>query len=81
MSERKSLARLQPLFIGRLARVLFGIGTLYFAFTLTLDWVWLAVLIFLGVSFLLGGLMGHPGCEVMVLPNLLVRPENRSYSV
>lgn len=64
----------KPLFVGRLLRVIFGVATLgvipYFAQG---DFVLGAVIVFLGVSFLLGGLLGHPGCEVAVLPSLVLR--------
>ena len=34
----------------------------------------LAVIAFFGISFLLQGLMASPGCEIMALPNLLLKP-------
>lgn len=77
----KGLAKLEPLFFGRLTRVLFGIATLYWAYTVREEPVFLAILAFLGISFLLGGLLGHPGCEITVIPNLLVSPEKRAYCV
>jgi len=85
VAEREGLAKLEPLFFGRLTRALAGAATIYAAARLwssdPSNILFTIVLGFLGVSFLVGGLLGHPGCEVTVLPNLLVRPEKRSYCV
>ena len=69
---------LKPLLFGRLTRVLFGIGTFVVIgivgpSQLTF-WGTLA-LILLGVSFVVGGLMGNPGCEITALPNLFLPKE------
>ncbi len=73
--HRKSPVSMKPLKIGRIARVVFGV------FTLLLIWMigteslglWGTIgLAFLGISFLAGGLMGNPGCELTALPNLVL---------
>ncbi len=83
--SRMSLSTLPPLFFGRLTRVLFGLGSLWWAAQLWSEdpgsWVWAGVLALLGVSFLVGGLMANPGCEVTALPNLFLPPEKRLHSL
>jgi hypothetical protein len=80
VAERR-LAELPPLFFGRLSRVLAGAATLYWAAEVwSADWgdlVLAAVLVWLGLSFLAGGLMGNPGCEITALPNLLLPAKKR----
>jgi len=79
MQPKKSVAKLKPLFIGRLSRILFGVGT--FAVIAVIgpaglaEWELIALLL-LGASFLLGGIMGNPGCEITAIPNLLL-PEKK----
>ncbi len=73
--------KLPPLAFGRAARVLFGLGSLVGA--AFVPWGEAGgvagglVLIFFGLSFLAGGLMANPGCEVTALPNLLLPAEKR----
>ena len=65
----------RPLFFGRLFRVLTGVATLAAVPILgveTLSGWGLAGLLFLGVSFIVSGLTGNPGCEVTAIPNLLL---------
>ncbi len=85
MAEKKGLANLEPLFFGRVTRVLAGVVVLYWASDLwapDLGSVVAFVLVgFLGVSFLLGGLMGNPGCEITALPNLFYPPEKRYHTL
>jgi hypothetical protein len=83
MTERTSLAKLEPLFFGRLTRVGFGLATLYavYSWWSELDWLWAAVLVFLGLSFLAGGLVGNPGCEITALPNLVLPKEKHAHCV
>jgi hypothetical protein len=83
MTQRASLAKLEPLLFGRLTRVVFGVATLYavYSWWSDLDWLWVAGLAFLGVSFLAGGLMGNPGCEITVLPNLVLPKEKHAHCV
>lgn len=71
---------LKPLFIGRVSRIIFGIAVTFWGATL-----WhqnlaaiiasLAVLLF-GLSFLIGGLIANPGCEITALLNVL-RPKQK----
>jgi hypothetical protein len=65
------------LFFGRLLRVLAG-GAALAAVPLA---GWLSfggvVLLFLGVSFVVGGLMANPGCEITALPNLALPKQRR----
>ena len=74
------MTQLKPLLLGRLSRVLFGLGT--FAVIVLVGpqelsmWGTLALGL-LGISFLVGGLTGNPGCEITALPNLLLSKEKR----
>ena len=84
MSEnlvKSPLGKLPPLAVGRAARVIFGIGSLIGAVLVPWDeaggMVGGLVLVFFGLSFLAGGLMANPGCEVTALPNLLLPAEKR----
>jgi len=64
----------RPLFFGRLLRVIFGVATLgtvpFLAEVGVLGQIGLGAL---GLSFLVGGLSGNPGCEITAIPNLLFR--------
>ena len=80
MNANKNQLKLTPLFFGRLARVIFGIALLGIVAILGVDKVSVigaAIMIFLGVSMLLGGLMGNPGCEITAIPNLFRAREKR----
>jgi hypothetical protein len=67
----------KPLLFGRLLRVLFGLATLAslasLAFLGPIGLLAQAALGFLGVSFLGGGIIANPGCEITALPNLVFR--------
>lgn len=64
----------KPLLVGRVLRVLSGVAFLgWLFFAPPGEMVWSGVLLFLGVSFLVGGIMGNPGCEITALPNLFFR--------
>ena len=80
MTASTRLSRIKPLFIGRLSRFVAGAITVGIALIMgaaALGVVgWLA-LILLGVSFLVGGLIGNPGCEVTALPNLVLPASKR----
>jgi hypothetical protein len=65
------------LFFGRLLRVVAGVAALAGALAVGLFSFWGIVLLFLGVSFLVGRLVGNPGCEVTALPNLALPKEKR----
>jgi hypothetical protein len=64
----------RPLFFGRLLRVLFGVATLVsLPFLGPIGLLAQTASAFLGVSFLVGGIIGNPGCEITALPNLVLR--------
>ena len=64
----------KPLLFGRLLRILLGLASLVsLAFLGSIGFLTQAVLGFLGVSFLVGGIIANPGCEITALPNLLFR--------
>jgi len=64
----------KPQLFGRLLRVVFGVATLVsLVFVDDIGLLAQSAIAFLGVSFLLGGLMANPGCEITALPNLLFR--------
>ena len=70
----RPLAQLEPLLIGRVSRIVFGIGTLVLIWIVGVDalgTIGTGALVFLGASFLIGGLMRNPGCEITAIPNLL----------
>ena len=70
----KPLAKLEPLLIGRVSRIVFGVGTFVLIWIVGVDAlgnIGTGALVFLGASFVIGGLMGNPGCEITALPNLL----------
>jgi hypothetical protein len=75
------LGKLPPLAVGRAARIVFGLGSL--ASAAFVPWGEAGgvagglVLVFFGLSFLVGGLMANPGCEVTALLNLLLPAEKR----
>ncbi len=80
MQEHQDLAKLPPLLFGRLSRVVFGVATLAVAVALGsggLGGIGFAALVLLGLSFLVGGLTGNPGCELSSLPNLVLPSDKR----
>ena len=73
MTRTRNLATLTPLRIGRLSRMGVGLATIVAAGLWgpsELSWLGFAALILLGLSFLVGGVVGNPGCELTALPNL-----------
>jgi hypothetical protein len=80
--EEKSDKIVRPMVIGRLTRVLFGIGTLLLIPLIgvsTLTGWGTAALVVLGLSFLIGGFTGNPGCELTALPNLVLPNKKRMH--
>ena len=75
--QDQNLSTLPPLFYGRLARILAGVGTLgSLLFIGSLGpWAFWG-LACLGLSFLIAGIFAVPGCEITAIPNLLL-PANR----
>ncbi len=77
---KRSPAELRPLLFGRMTRVVFGILTLVLIPVIgadTLTPMGTGGLLFLGISFLVGGLMGNPGCEITSIPNLVLPQKKR----
>ena len=74
--------KLEPLLFGRVSRVLFeeGFVLIWAAGVNTLTVIGTGALAFLGASFLIGGLMGNPGCELTAIPNLFRSKENRIHT-
>jgi hypothetical protein len=71
---------LRPLVVGRSSRVGFGLAVFVVAFvfgTEPLGLGGLVALLFIGLSFVVGGLLGNPGCELSALPNLLLPRSKR----
>ena len=84
MGEKQGLASLKPLFFGRLSRVVVGVAALTAVPFVGFDGFEIlgaAALALLGISFLVGGLMANPGCEVTALPNLVLRSEKRLHCI
>lgn len=72
----------QPLFVGRLLRVLAGVACLVgVAFVPRFEYSWLGVcaLVLAGVTFIVAGWRGNAGCEITALPNLF-RPRGRRWT-
>ncbi|HLW80523.1 MAG TPA: hypothetical protein VKS20_00630 [Candidatus Acidoferrales bacterium] len=63
----------KPLFVGRLLRIVLGIGALVYLLLNPLSIIWQIILAFIGVSMIVGGIIAHPGCEIWALPSLLFR--------
>ena len=70
--------RLKPLAIGRVSRIVAGIAAIGVAIEMGYGLGWL-VLMALGVSFLVGGVIGNPGCEITALPNLFRPRSEQAY--
>ena len=82
MVSTRNWAKLPPLPFGRLTRVLFGIGTLASLNYIGVDSLGAtgtSVLVFLGVSFLVGGVFANPGCEITALVNVLLPRRRRMH--
>jgi hypothetical protein len=80
MKDKRPMAKLKPLLLGRVTRVLFGIGTMVLVMVMGPSQLttWGAIaLLFLGLSFLIGGIWGNPGCELTAIPNLFVPEKKR----
>ncbi len=72
--------RLKPLFVGRVTRVLFGLGTLALIPVIgpsALTFWGTVAMVILGISFLVGGIKGNPGCELTAIPNLFISERKR----
>ena len=83
MTEKRAMDKLVPLVFGRVTRVLFGVGSFVLIFTVgvnTLTTIGTGALAFLGISFLIGGLVANPGCELTAIPNLFRSKENQIHT-
>jgi len=66
----------KPLVVGRALRVLCGVALLAgLAAYRPGGPVVLSILLFLGISLVVGGLLAHPGCEILALPSLVARKQ------
>ena len=66
---------LRPLKIGRTTRVVFGAAVILIApvtGVLQISVLGFLALMALGLSFVIGGLLAIPGCELSALPNLML---------
>lgn len=66
---------LRPLKIGRTTRVFFGAAVILIAVVtgvLQISVLGFLALLALGLSFVIGGLLAIPGCELSALPNLML---------
>jgi len=73
---------LRPLILGRSTRVVFGaavIATTLVTGVLHISMLGFLALMALGLSFLIGGLLAIPGCELSALPNLML-PERYRFT-
>jgi len=80
VKKRPSHAELKPLLFGRVTRVVFGAATLVLIWIVGVETlsIWGALALgFLGVSFLVGGIVGNPGCELTSLWNAVTPKEKR----
>jgi hypothetical protein len=69
-----------PLFFGRLLRILSGLALLaWFMISPPSGVLWRGVLLFFGLSLVIGGIMAYPGYEISALPNLLLRRHMHCY--
>jgi len=70
----------QPLFFGRLLRILLGLALCSWLLVHPPRGIVLqGVVLFLGISLVLGGVKAYAGCEVLALPNLLLRKRLHCY--
>ena len=81
MKDKQRPEEIPPLLIGRLSRIAFGLGTFVVIGILgfeALGWFGTVILGALGVSFVIGGLAGIPGCEISAIPNIFL-PRSRRF--
>lgn len=62
----------QPLFFGRLLRILLGLAFCIWLFVRPPQGLALqGLMLFFGISLVVGGVKAYAGCELLALPNLL----------
>ncbi|MFQ5575256.1 MAG: hypothetical protein ACE5E0_06515 [Terriglobia bacterium] len=84
MANEKPWAKIEPLVIGRVTRILFGIAA--FAFIAVVGVQALGVVVtgllgVLGASFILGAIMRNPGCEITAIPNLFLPRQKKVHCI
>ena len=73
--------------MNRLVRTIIGllllalIAASYLGFVSLGGTIFTVALAFLGLSLVLQGLMAMPGCEIMAIPNLLMKPWRRRIDI
>lgn len=75
MSNEQPWAKIEPLLVGRVTRILFGIAMFLFIAVVGVQGLGIVragILGLLGASFVLGGIMRNPGCEITALLNLFL---------
>ena len=80
MTGNSKPAKLKPLFFGRLTRIVAGLSLLIAVPAVGFDGAWAMVsagMLFLGLSFVVGGVMANPGCEITALLNLVLPASKR----
>ncbi len=69
-----------PLLFGRLLRIISGLALVgWLVVSPPSGLPWRLLLLFLGISLVVGGIMAYPGCECLALPNLLLRRHMHCY--
>ncbi|MGP8153717.1 MAG: hypothetical protein ACLQBQ_06175 [Smithella sp.] len=82
--EKRFLATLEPLFVGRVMRILCGIGCFILIWGIgvdTLTLIGVAVLVILGASLIIGAIVRNPGCEITAIPNLFLSKKKQVHCI
>jgi hypothetical protein len=69
----------KPLAVGRALRILAGVVSFAVAFAMGPFGIGGILLILLGISFVVSGIIRNPGCELTALPNLLLPEKKRAH--
>jgi hypothetical protein len=75
------VAKLKPLLVGRLTRITLGLGAFAWIWAGSPGWFDTALLAFLGLSFVIGGLVSNAGCGITAIPNLFLPEQRRLHSL
>jgi hypothetical protein len=67
----------KPMLFGRGLRILAGACALAIAIVVGPSGFWGLLLLFVAASFIVGGLVANPGCEITALPNLVLSAAKR----
>jgi len=69
-----------PLLFGRILRIVLGLALLVWLVLFPpAGFLWRGLLLFFGLSLVIGGIMAYPGCEIWALPNLVLRRRMQCY--